>query len=499
MAKGPKQKGKLAKALSGQQAAQALRQQQERTAQGEKDRMAAVKAKMASGAKGGAANKRRKLGGEGGGKGKERAAGEDADEAETVAEVEERKRKGMQPFRKGERVLLVGEGNFSFAHSLLLPLSTASAASTSSAPPAPLVNPSLLLCTAYDSLAVCTQKYPDLDTHVSALRAAGATVLFGVDATKLEENKEVREFARLGKVRSRKGRKGSEMPGAEEGAGGFDKIVFNFPHVGQGITDQARNIRTNQILLLDFYSSASLLLRRGTPRAPGTSSSSATTNARRETSRSPSPTPPPADDEALDEDGDGSDALDPAASFLPPPSTTRGSILLTLRTTAPYTHWLPSQLATKGHLLTPSLLSLPEYRARLAASNGAEQPRYKVVRSWGFDPGDWEGYEHRRTLGYEEGRSSGANEDLELTARERKARKMGLGGGEGGAEGAAKGADGGKGKNDPLMRTWEFECVYPEEWLRGEERAGGGGKGGKTGAGGGKRKRGGGDPDLSDS
>ncbi|GAA5824396.1 hypothetical protein JCM11251_000405 [Rhodosporidiobolus azoricus] len=496
MGKQPKQKGKLAKALSGQQAAQALRQQQERTAQAERDRMAAVKAKMSTG--GSKAAKRRKLSGEGG-KGKEKADGEDGEEDETKETQEEfeqrRKRLGVHPFNKGERVLLIGEGNFSFSHSLLLPLSASSAASTSSAPPAQLVTPSLLLCTAFDTRAIASQKYPDLDTHVSALQAAGATVLFGVDATKLEENKEVREFAGLGKVRARKGRKGREMPGAEEGAGGYDKIVFNFPHVGQGITDQSRNIRTNQTLLLDFYRSASLLLRRGTPRAPGTSSSAAAPPRGREDSRSPSPTPPPANDDDEDRVAGDTASLDPSTSFLPTPPSTRGSILLTLRTNPPYSLWLPQQLAVKGHLLSPSILSLPEYKQRLVKENGAEQPRYKVVKSWAFEPSEWEGYEHRRTLGYEEGRSSGANEDLELTAKERKAKKLGLAGG---AEEAKDGA-GGK-KQEAGMRTWELEVVYPEEWLRGDgERAAGGGKGNVKGGKAAKRKRGGGDPDLSDS
>lgn len=45
--------------------------------------------------------------------------------------------------------------------------------------------------------------------HVNAIRAAGATVLFDVDATQLNKCKEVRDA---------KGR--------------WDRVVFNFPHVG---------------------------------------------------------------------------------------------------------------------------------------------------------------------------------------------------------------------------------------------------------------------------
>lgn len=123
-------------------------------------------------------------------------------------------------------------GNFSFAHSLLLPHSTAAAASSSSTDkpgPIPLVTPSLLCCTAFDSESTAAEKYPDLASHVDALRAAGATVLFGVDATKLEDYKEVRECAGLGKGKGKGAER--ELGGIDDG-GGFDKIVFNFPHIG---------------------------------------------------------------------------------------------------------------------------------------------------------------------------------------------------------------------------------------------------------------------------
>ncbi|GAA6024704.1 hypothetical protein JCM10207_009226 [Rhodosporidiobolus poonsookiae] len=484
MPKQPKTKGKLAKALSGAQAAQAQRQAQERAAQAERDRLAAVKAKMASG---GGGAKRRKVAAAAAadGKGKARAE-EDGDEREGGEDEadgpRERKKAGVQPFRRGERVLLVGEGNFSFSHSLLLPLSASAYASSSTAPPQPLVTPSLLLCTAFDTEPVATTKYPDLSSHVSALRAAGAMVLFGVDATKLEQHREVREFAGLGKARQVKGGKGKELAGSEDG-GGFDKIVFNFPHVGQGITDQTRNIRTNQTLLLDFYRSASLLLRRGTAQAPGSSTSR---NLTRDLSRSPSPAPGA---DAADEEQDTVD--DPALQLVPPPPSTRGTVLLTLRTAPPYSLWLPAQLATKGSLLAPSILPAHEYKSRVTASG--DQPGYRTVRSWAFEPETWEGYEHRRTIGWDARKSSGRNDDLTLTARERTEKRFSGGGGGGEAGGAKEGKGG---KAEPPMRTWEFELVYARERREAAERGGAG-----KGKAGGKRKRGGAgeDPDLSDS
>lgn len=98
------------------------------------------------------------------------------------------------------------------------------------------MTPTLLLCTSYDSYDVAREKYPDLDSHVQPLRDAGATVLFDVDATKLESNKLVMEFC----GKTTKGRNNKGKARADDGAPwepletstGFDKIVFNFPHVG---------------------------------------------------------------------------------------------------------------------------------------------------------------------------------------------------------------------------------------------------------------------------
>ncbi|KAG9084539.1 hypothetical protein FRC07_013613, partial [Ceratobasidium sp. 392] len=79
------------------------------------------------------------------------------------------------PFNPEDKILLVGEGNFSFAHSLL------------NHPSIPHLPPSNITATAYDSESECLSKYPDASSHISALRTAGATVLFNVDATQLEK------------------------------------------------------------------------------------------------------------------------------------------------------------------------------------------------------------------------------------------------------------------------------------------------------------------------
>ncbi|TNY22192.1 hypothetical protein DMC30DRAFT_159723 [Rhodotorula diobovata] len=488
-AKAVKAKGKLAKALSGQQAVAAQRAHEERARQAEEDRQKAIKAKIrAGGAQGGGAGasaKKRRLSKEGAAAAE--GAGKEGAPESGSAGAQQPKKDGVQPFRRGERVLLVGEGNFSFAHSLLLPHSTAAAASSSSTDkpgPIPLVTPSLLCCTAFDSESTAAEKYPDLASHVDALRAAGATVLFGVDATKLEDYKEVRECAGLGKGKGKGAER--ELGGIDDG-GGFDKIVFNFPHIGQGVTDQNRNVRLNQTLLIDFYRSAAFLLKRGTSRAPVPSSKGAKRALDADADIGPAGDLDDVEDLLVDADGA---PLDASVLLDPPPPTTRGTILLTLRTNAPYSLWLPTQLATKGPLLLPSIL--PAHA--LKGGRALAQPNYRTVRSWAFEPPRWEGYEHRRTIGFDEGRSSARNDDLVLSARERKEKKLSASAGAAGGAGAAgAGTSAVKvGKEDKApIRTWEFELVRDEP----DEPAGDKGWGQRAAF---KKRRAQSDPDLSD-
>lgn len=102
------------------------------------------------------------------------------------------------PFRATDKVLLIGEGNFSFARAMIYDA------------PSGLEHfpPQNLTATAYDSEEECVAKYPESTECIQALREKGAEVLFRVDATKLE------------KVSALKGRR-------------FDKIVWNFPHAGE--------------------------------------------------------------------------------------------------------------------------------------------------------------------------------------------------------------------------------------------------------------------------
>lgn len=116
------------------------------------------------------------------------------------------------PFSPTDRILLVGEGDFSFSHSLLA-----------------THNCSSLIATSYDKASVVASKYTQATLHIRPLEdEEGCKVIYGVDATKL-------------------GRSGTPDSGGKEvRKGNFDRIVFNFPHVGGLTKDVNRQVRYNQ-------------------------------------------------------------------------------------------------------------------------------------------------------------------------------------------------------------------------------------------------------------
>lgn len=102
------------------------------------------------------------------------------------------------PFAPTDKILLIGEGNFSFGYALAVN------------PPVQLQHlpPENITATAYDTEEECFAKYVDAREKIDALRGKGVNLIFGVDATGLE------------KVPQLKGKR-------------WDKIVWNFPHAGQ--------------------------------------------------------------------------------------------------------------------------------------------------------------------------------------------------------------------------------------------------------------------------
>ncbi|KAK3670480.1 hypothetical protein LTR78_009584 [Recurvomyces mirabilis] len=111
------------------------------------------------------------------------------------------------PFHAEDRILLIGEGDFSFAKSIVEHHGCYE-----------------VTATCFDSPEVLFSKYdPQAKQHVQYLEDESQTVLYNVDATKLDQNKQLRN--------------GSQ----------YDAILFNFPHE----------------LLVKFFKSTSSLLAEG--------------------------------------------------------------------------------------------------------------------------------------------------------------------------------------------------------------------------------------------
>lgn len=142
------------------------------------------------------------------------------------------------------RVLLVGEGNFSFALALLRLRNQQPGVDRGELP-----SGANLTATGFDSESTVLQKYPDAADILRELDEAHVRVLHEVDATDIQR-----------RVRIGSGKKGTGPP---DFAKQFDRIIFNFPHVGKGIKDEARNVAENQALLIGFFRSAMPMLRPG--------------------------------------------------------------------------------------------------------------------------------------------------------------------------------------------------------------------------------------------
>lgn len=117
-------------------------------------------------------------------------------------------------YSTGGRVLLVGEGNFSFARALCRGLE----------------GKAEVFATAFDGESVLGKKYPDAAECRAEVERLGGTALVGVDATRLHE---VREFRSA-----------------------FRVIAWNFPHIGGGESDVAKSVADHQKLLAGFFASA---------------------------------------------------------------------------------------------------------------------------------------------------------------------------------------------------------------------------------------------------
>lgn len=146
---------------------------------------------------------------------------------------------GLQfiPFDKNSTLLLVGEGDFSFARSILQ---------------ADYILPENLIVTSYDaSIAELNLKYPHtFQENYDFLIDQGVNIFFRIDATNF-----------LKSFKLTKKTPWTKILGPEWHHKYLQNIMFNFPHTGRGIKDQDRNIREHQELMFGYFNSCKQLFQ----------------------------------------------------------------------------------------------------------------------------------------------------------------------------------------------------------------------------------------------
>jgi len=147
------------------------------------------------------------------------------------------------PFHPADAVLLIGEGDFSFAHSLLQHHSSSF---------------STLLATTPEERTVLLEKCPQAEGYIDALLSA-SEVQRAQSVDEDEEEQPHEEEQKHDEEEQKKGKnprcnvaytvdagKLSRCAEVRRRKGGWDRIVFNFPHVGGKSTDVRRQVRYNQ-------------------------------------------------------------------------------------------------------------------------------------------------------------------------------------------------------------------------------------------------------------
>ncbi|KAI5948975.1 hypothetical protein KGF57_005038 [Candida theae] len=136
--------------------------------------------------------------------------------------------KGYLPFKTNDTVLLIGEGDFSFAKSLVVQN---------------FIHPENLIATSYDSLEEAKSKYSGVEDTLTQLDNDGVRIMHDVDATDLPRTLNFNAKQRRGTERVKLFNDGRQLR----------YIMFNFPHTGSGIKDQDRNIKQHQELMVAFF------------------------------------------------------------------------------------------------------------------------------------------------------------------------------------------------------------------------------------------------------
>ncbi|KAK5780836.1 25S rRNA (uracil2634-N3)-methyltransferase PWA37_003494 [Arxiozyma heterogenica] len=141
------------------------------------------------------------------------------------------------PFNKNETLLLIGEGDFSFAKSILIQ---------------GYIQPENLIVTSFDaSVNELKLKYPhSFEDNYQYLVDLGVKIFFQIDGTNLIKTFKLSKHTPWKKIM-----------GKQWHFKYLQNIMFNFPHTGKGIKDQDRNIADHQELVFGYFDSAKQLFK----------------------------------------------------------------------------------------------------------------------------------------------------------------------------------------------------------------------------------------------
>lgn len=139
------------------------------------------------------------------------------------------------PFDRTESLLLVGEGDLSFAKSIIVE---------------GYILPENLIITSYDnSPSELELKYPNsFKENYAYLQSQNVKIFFKIDATDLIKSFKLSKKTPWNKVL-----------GLDWRIKPLQNIMFNFPHTGKGIKDQDRNIMDHQELVFGYLRSCKML------------------------------------------------------------------------------------------------------------------------------------------------------------------------------------------------------------------------------------------------
>jgi 25S rRNA (uracil2634-N3)-methyltransferase len=172
-------------------------------------------------------------------------------------------------YSNNQSILVCGDGDLSFSLSLARGFSACVACAGIKTCPH---KANSLVCSSYESQTSIAEMYPSSLDNIKELRSLGATVLFQIDATKLEDFIQIPKAAPTTSTSTSSDAIDATSEVTASNAApkplqpnSFDRIVFNFPCVRRELGDdgQTAQIEENRVLIKSFLRTSQSLLRSG--------------------------------------------------------------------------------------------------------------------------------------------------------------------------------------------------------------------------------------------